>query len=100
MIGIDYNLFWTLNPTKIKPFIRAFNLKQEREQLQLDTLAWNIGGYVISVVNAVLSGGKETYPQKPRSIENSLTDDEKQQILEEESKKYMEEFAQKFKFNR
>lgn len=60
MMGVDYDLFWTLNPKSLQPFIKAFELKQKNN----DTMAWQFGQYVRMAIASVLSkDGK--YPQKP-----------------------------------
>jgi len=60
MIGVDYDLFWTLNPKSIKPFIRAFELKQEHE----NQIAWLQGMYIrLAIISAFNKEAK--YPSKP-----------------------------------
>lgn len=60
MMGVDYELFWELNPKSLSPFIKAFNLKQ----IHNDTLAWQFGSYVKLAIGSSLC--KEVkYPSKP-----------------------------------
>lgn len=60
MIGVDYELFWTLNPRSLQPFIRAFELRQEYDNNQ----AWLNGLYIKMAIASSLS--KDTkYPKKP-----------------------------------
>ena len=80
MIGVDYELFWTLNPKSLSPFIKAFDLKQKYD----DSSAWILGGYIQRAIASVLNKDSK-YPQRPLS--NSLT-------LDEESRK--NEIKQKF----
>jgi hypothetical protein len=62
MIGVDYELFWTLNPATLIPFTKAFSMKQEYDDLQ----AWSLGAYIRLAVASVLS--KEVkYPKHPFS---------------------------------
>jgi hypothetical protein len=61
MIGVDYDLFWTLNPKSLSPFIKAFELKQDYE----DELAWRLGAYVKVAITSSLGDSK--YPEKPFS---------------------------------
>lgn len=62
MIGVDYDLFWTLNPKSLKPFTKAFDLKQKYD----DTMAWTNGLYVRMAIASSL--GKDTkYPKQPLS---------------------------------
>lgn len=61
MMGVDYELFWTLNPKSLSPFVKAFELKQKYH----DFMEWNMGNYILEAIGAVFakSGGK--YPNKP-----------------------------------
>ena len=78
MMGVDYDLFWTLNPKTLSPFIKAFSLKQRYD----DFLAWQHGKYVTMAIGSSLS--KEIkYPTKPflTQAEVDPTQDMKQRIL-------------------
>lgn len=99
MIGVDYNLFWTLNPAKIKPFIRAFELKEKTKVQNIDSLAWLIGSYVTHSICTAFGDGKVKYPEKPMGIANDETPDEEQARIEKESKEFMKNFSEKFNFN-
>lgn len=74
MMGVDYELFWTLNPKSLSPFIKAFGLKQKHE----DFMAWNLGNYVReAVASAFIKNAK--YPTKPHSEQSApaeMTSDE------------------------
>lgn len=59
MMGVDYELFWTLNPMTLSPFIKAFDLIRKNQ----DTLAWQSGLYVRMAVASLL--GKDEYPKSP-----------------------------------
>ena len=60
MIGVDYELFWTLNPKSLSPFVKAFNLKQRYD----DAMAWSNGAYVRMAIASSLSKNVK-YPSKP-----------------------------------
>lgn len=62
MIGVNYDLFWTLTPKSLEPFIKAFELQQKRE----DTLAWQSGIYIQMAIASVLDS-KNKYPEQPFS---------------------------------
>lgn len=62
MIGVDYDLFWTLNPKSLSPFIKAFELKQKYD----DASAWRSGMYIRMAIGSVLAKGNK-YPTKPLS---------------------------------
>jgi len=60
-IGVDYNLFWELNPKTITPFTNAFSIRQDIE----DDNSWKQGKYIEIAIASVLSGGKTKYPKTP-----------------------------------
>ena len=60
MVGVNYDLFWVLNPKTLTPFIKAFSLRQQYD----DKLSWQLGQYIQVAIASVMS--KETkYPSKP-----------------------------------
>ena len=59
MMGVDYELFWTLNPKTLSPFVKAFELSQKNE----DCKAWQYGLYVRMAISSCIS--KEEYPKQP-----------------------------------
>lgn len=61
-IGVDYYLFWELNPKELAPFIKAFELKQKYD----DSMAWNIGDYVRMAIGDAFSK-RDVYPKNPKS---------------------------------
>ena len=62
MIGVDYDLFWTLNPKSLTPFVKAFSLKQEYD----DAMHWEAGVYIRAAVASVLNKSSR-YPLQPYS---------------------------------
>ena len=60
MIGVDYKLFWKLNPKTLSPFIKAFELKQKHD----DHLAWQQGAYIRMAILSSMDT-KNKYPEKP-----------------------------------
>lgn len=60
MIGVDYDLFWTLNPRSLSPFVKAFDLKQKYD----DGVAWQHGVYVQQAIASCLNKSSK-YPTKP-----------------------------------
>lgn len=74
MIGVDYDLFWTLNPKSLSPFVKAFDLKQKYD----DRLAWQTGAYIRYAIASVLSKGN-AYPQEPfssKGVQREMTPEE------------------------
>ena len=81
-IGVDYDLFWSLNPKSLEPFVKAFSLKEKHA----DYLAWLQGKYIQMAVGSTLS--KEVkYPSKP-FLES--VDIEKSIVMTEEERKLKE----------
>lgn len=64
MIGVDYDLFWTLNPKSLSPFIKAFELKQDYD----DEFSWRLGTYIRMAIASSLSKDSK-YPEKPFSYQ-------------------------------
>lgn len=60
-MGVDYDLFWSLNPKSLQPFIKAFELQKKQD----DYNAWLNGMYVQHAVASVLNGSKSKYPREP-----------------------------------
>ena len=91
-IGVSYELFWHLNPKKLQPFFKAFELKEIREDQKM--WAW-WGSYglsafqtVISHMSAGLSGKRSDakYIDKPimqkiRENNGEMTEEEIQREL-------------------
>jgi len=60
MIGVDYELFWTLNPKSLSPFIEAFRLCEELQ----DSHSWKLGAYIKMAITSSMSKNSK-YPEKP-----------------------------------
>lgn len=81
-IGVDEQRFWELTPRKIKPYEKAYLMREET----YDTHMWHLGQYVMSAVAVVLSDKKHKvdYVKKPfltemrekRELEN-MSEEEK-----------------------
>ncbi len=80
MMGVDYELFWSLDPNSLKPFVKAFSLKIERE----DSIMWQHGMYIRMAVGSVLNE-KNKYPEKPmltmQKKELALTDEQRKEMI-------------------
>jgi hypothetical protein len=67
MIGVDYDLFWTLNPKSLKPFVKAFDLKTQYD----DRVAWQSGLYIRMAVASVISK-QAKYPSSPLLVTHKV----------------------------
>lgn len=65
MIGVDYDLFWSLNPKSLTPFIKAFELKQKYD----DSQAWLHGMYIKLAITSSLSKSSK-YPIVAMSVKD------------------------------
>lgn len=82
---MDYKLFWHLNPTKLKPFRKAYEEKCKQDDIN----AWNIGKYVLEAIASCF--GKHEYPNQPYVLNEEL----KQQDGLSDAEKF-EMWAKKF----
>ena len=76
MMGVNYDLFWTLNPKSLTPFIKAFELKMEHE----DTTSWQNGLYVRLAVLSIMDS-KIKYPNKPLSVKEKVVKDDDEEMI-------------------
>ena len=67
LMDVTYEIFWTLNPRKLKPFEKAMELKQKAIQNRMNLTGWVSGIYVQHAIASCLSKGAK-YPQKPLDI--------------------------------
>lgn len=90
-LGISEELFWTLNPKRLHPYLEAEKLIQEKRDAEM----WRMGMYVYNAVQAavdnVINGRKsqakymdkpllEQYKEAKQEVE--LTEDEKMRQVE------------------
>lgn len=78
--GCSYELFWTLNPTKLKTFEKAYKGRTEELTTLIDILAWKIGRYCVNSVATGLDGRRNKYPEKPDTLRPSPEEEELQRI--------------------
>lgn len=81
-IGVDYYTFWILTPKKLKPFIKAFKEKEERELEKANFISWISGIYFTHSIATVM-GEKHQYPDNPLPIFQS--EEEKEERREKEA---------------
>lgn len=67
MIGVNYELFWTLSPPKLEPFIEAFKQKQIAKRDEMNLNAWLNGAYVANAISACF-GKNSQYPSEPMAL--------------------------------
>ena len=64
MYGCPYELFWTLNPTKLEPWRKKKEYEDKQRAEVIDFFAWRIGYYNVQAMG-VWWGKNSPYPQKP-----------------------------------
>jgi hypothetical protein len=89
-IGVPYELFWHLNPTKLKPFYTAFENKRKMRDEE-NWLTW--GTYAMSMFSTVFASAfnknsQAKYIDKPMYQQvniktEKLTEEEKKQKTEQ-----------------
>jgi hypothetical protein len=94
MIGVDYELFWTLNPKSLIPFVRAFDLKSKYD----DRVAWQQGAYIrLAILSSLDKNNK--YPSSPfmSSPIASETPEERQERIKDKMFRQMELLNSRFR---
>ena len=66
-IGVDYELFWSLTPGKLDPFVKAYENTQKNSLEKINYSAWLNGIYVTYSIAAVMGENVE-YPEKPLEL--------------------------------
>lgn len=82
-IGISYELFWHLNPRKIKPFYEAYKIQMK----SLEYRKWIEGIYT---ARAIASNFGEKFPEEPLEFYNFDEQELSEQKIKEERKKLIE----------
>ena len=90
MIGVDYDLFWTLTPKSLSPFVKAFRLKQEYEDAQ----AWRLGGYIKMAIASSFSKNAK-YPEKPLSMADKVIE-APMEVIKDKFLRHMKEVNRRF----
>ena len=95
--GCSYELFWTLNPRKLKAFETAYKERTEALNTAIDILAWRVGRYCVNSVATGLDGRRNKYPDKPDTLRPSPEVEEAQRIhaFMMNHARYMREMKQK-----
>lgn len=61
---VPYDVFWHLNPRKLKPFEKAYEMELEGKQNAMNLEAWLNGLYNQNAVASIFSKSAR-YPKKP-----------------------------------
>jgi hypothetical protein len=71
-IGVDYSIFWKLNPKKLEAFAKAYRKRIENEMKlkreEINFSAWLSGMYFGEMASSLLSK-KHRYPKAPHPLE-------------------------------
>ena len=91
-VGVPYDVFWHLNPKKLKPFQDAYFIKRK----MLDEEMWYMGQYVAMVLDSTVcnnslwkgkNGKASKYAKKPLMADweigkKELSEEEKQRAVD------------------
>lgn len=90
-MGISEEVFWKLNPTKLKPYITAYQEREKKRIEDIDHMGWLFGLYNFRATCVALSGlsGKPSsakYFELPlhKQNKNNMIPDNKKELSEEE----------------
>ena len=90
-LGISEELFWTLSPSRLYPYLEADKRKQEKRDLEMWRMGFYVQNAVAVAIDKVLNGSKSTleYMDKPllaqvkeSQQEVELSEDEKMRQVE------------------
>jgi len=91
-LGVSYELFWNLNLHTLEPFIRAFTLQQEYD----DMLAWRSGDYIRMAIASCFDKNTK-YPSTPLSRQQVVDEKTQQDIIKSRFIRDMKLRNQKFR---
>lgn len=63
IIGVDYDLFWSLNPRKLQPFVESFKMKQKIKTEYINFQTWLQGIYFGKALVASLDKNQEYFKE-------------------------------------
>ena len=85
-MGVSESQFWNMNPRRLTPYVKANEIKLERD----NTIAWLCGAYVRNAIASCFNRGAE-YPEKPIRI-TPMSEAEKEEAAETERQKALDFF--------
>jgi len=62
-IGVDYDLFWSLNPRKLQAFVKSFKMKQKIKAEYINYQTWLQGIYFGRALVATLDKNQEYFEE-------------------------------------
>jgi len=62
-IGVDYDLFWSLNPRKLQAFVKSFKMKQKIKTEYINFQTWLQGIYFGRALVASLDKNQEYFKE-------------------------------------
>lgn len=83
-------MFWTLNPNRLKPYVKANEKREERKMNDYDTISWLIGQYCCEAVSVAIANNfgkkKMEYAKMPYSMKKSEESEDRFENLTEAEK--------------
>lgn len=86
---VPYEVFWHLNPHKLKPYEKAYEMEMESRQNAMNLEAWLHGLYNQNAVASVFSKSAK-YPKKPFDMFSGKTKTAQEEGMDFE--RYVQQF--------
>ena len=100
-MNIDYNLFWTLNPRKLKPFRKAREDRLKISQSRMNLQAWMMGLYVQRAIGSCFSNkAGSKYPEKPLEAFDPKDEIEQKKLSVDEEAEMFAQYVKQCQFAR
>lgn len=80
LAGVEYSLFWELNPKKLEPFNEYYRLKQENELKQLNFQTWLQGVYFQASIASAFDKNSQYYKEPLPLFEDNSEKSEEEEI--------------------
>lgn len=94
MYGVSEELFWTLNPNRLRPYIKAYEKREEKRAKDIDMTCWLIGRYCSQAVTVAISNcfskKKLEYQKKPNTYMDTEEKNEQRYAEMSEEEKLIE----------
>jgi len=89
--------FWSLNPLKLEPYIRAHEIREKRSMEKINFGGWIAGVYVTYALGCAFSQNSQ-YPERPFDLfKENLSSEERSKQEAAVFAAYADEFNRRFK---
>ena len=96
-IGLGYEEFWHMNPAKLEPYIKVYELSKQRRLEEINLQSYLTGIYFTHALGCVFSRGNR-YPEAPLDLfSKQVSPEERAQQEAEIFKAYVREYNLQFR---